>query len=169
MVLAPLVVSAMVVAAPQLGLKPKVPRVLPVVHVKEVVVNIAVATVTDSPDPKPLTITDGVTASSGKPKLADAGKVTETFGLTVNVAVPVLTPSVTEIACEPPGRLGTLTMTAKLPTAEVVKHPVDTVMRLLVVPVPLFASVEVQLPLAVSQGTTVVPTVVVIAIADAGA
>jgi len=165
-VFAPLFCSATVVRAPQLGLVPKELSEAPVVHVNEVVVNIGVETVTDSPEPKPVTTMDGVTPSSGKPKLA-AAKVTVTADLTVNDAVPVLTLSETEMVCAPPGRFGTLTSTAKLPTAVVVRHPRTT--RLSTAGVALLAP-----PLAVAQapfvnhGTVVVPTSVVMVIGDAG-
>lgn len=92
-VFAPPVVSAITVAPP-VAQVPYVPTLLPVLHAKEAVVNMDVVTVTDSPEPKPVTVIVGVMDSSGKPKLV--GYVAETFGVTVRDAVPVFVPSATE-------------------------------------------------------------------------
>jgi len=142
-----------------LVLLPKLPSELPVVHVKDVVENIGVETVTDSPEPKPVTMIDGVTDSSGKPKLA-AAKVTDIAGVMENVAVPVLTPSETETVWAPPGSAGTSTSTAKLPTAVVVSLPATTRLST--------AGVVVLAPPALNQETDVVPTVVVMVMVLAG-
>jgi len=64
----PPVVSATAVAALS-AQEPKVPTVDPVTQLKDVVVHIVVATVTDSAEPKPVIAIDGVIDSSGKPKL----------------------------------------------------------------------------------------------------
>jgi len=172
-VFAPPVWSATTVAAPAVHVPYPVPRLFPVVHEKEAVVNMGVDAVTDSPEPKPVTVIDGVTDSSGKPKLA-AANVIETFDVTVNAAVPVFVPSDTVTACGPPGRFGTFTSTAKLPTAVVTKHPdVDPVFETM-----LATGVDALLmpPLVVAQAlpgllshcTVVVPTLVMMVIAAAG-
>ena len=140
---------------------------LPVVQENVVVVHMAVATDTDSAEPKPVTVIAGVIASCGKPKLLPVYD-TDTFGVMVSVAVPVLVPSDTVTVCAPPGRFGTFALMAKLPTAVVVKHP--PTMRLAGVDVPLLPLlVVVQAPIVFSHGTVVLPTVVMMVIAVAGA
>jgi len=128
-------------------------------HTEDADTNIGVDTVTDSPEPKPETAMDGVTPSSGKPKLA-AAKVTETFGVMVNVAVPVFTPSETVIVWAPPGSAGTATSTSKLPVAVVVSFPPTT--RLSTARAALLA------PPALNHDTDVSPTVVEMVMVLAG-
>jgi len=78
--------------APQLAEVDPPVRVEPVVQVKEVVVNADVATVTDSPEPNPVTEIVPETASNGKPKLLPVNTI-ETFGVMVNELLAVLVPS----------------------------------------------------------------------------
>jgi hypothetical protein len=126
----------------------------PVVQLNDVVVHIAVATVTDSAEPKPTRVIVGVIVSSGNPKLLPE-YVTVTRGVMVSAAMTVLVPSDTEIVRAPPGRLGMATMTWKSPAAEVVRQPAET--RLSVPLVPPFAVVQVPI---VNHGTVIVPTLV---------
>ena len=82
------------------------------------------------------------------------------MGVMLNDAVPVFVPSETVTVCAPLDRLGTSTSTAKLPTAEVVRHPPRT--RLSTAGVVLLAPpfVVAQPPCA-NHATVVIPTVVV--------
>lgn len=55
------------------------------------------------------------------------------FCVMVKDAVPVFTPSVTDMVCTPPGSAGTAASTLKSPLADVMRHPLlvpDVAMRL---------------------------------------
>jgi len=142
---------------------------LPVVHAYalEAAVNAVVDPVTDSPEPKPVTVIAGETASPGKPKLLPVN-VIATLAVTVYEAVAVVVPSDTEMVSAPPGRFGTFTEVWKLPRPEVVRHaePAVVTTRLSVPLVPPL--VVAQVP-GVNHGTVEAPTAVVMVIALAGA
>ncbi|MDA4114959.1 MAG: hypothetical protein OK442_00215 [Thaumarchaeota archaeon] len=142
--------------------EPSVLTVDPVTQLKEVFVHIVVVIVTDSPDPKPVTLIDGVIGSSGKPKLSPA-KVTLTLGAMVKIAEAETVPSETAMMLGPPGSFGTAIDTWKSPAAVVVRHP--SVTRLLTMPTP--SSAVAQL-FCFNHGTVVLPNAEKMAIDLAG-
>jgi hypothetical protein len=113
--------------------------VVPVVHVKGVVVHIGVVIVTASPEPKPVTARVPVIASSGKPKLyVPVVLVNVTDGVMVYGVLTVVVPSVVTMVSAPPGRAGIWTVVLNDPAAVVVRQPVGTnpLIRLFAEPIP---------------------------------
>lgn len=146
--------------------EPSVPTVEPATQLKEVFVHIVVAIATDSPEPKPVTLINGVIDSSGKPKLSPE-KVTLTLGVMVKTAVADAVPSETAMMLGPPGSFGTATDTWKSPAAVVVRHPSppDGATRLLTMPTPPSAVAQL---FCFNHGTNALPAGETMAIDLAG-
>jgi hypothetical protein len=98
----------------------------PVVQTKvpnEPAVNAVVDPVTDSAEPKPVTVIVDAIDCSGNPKLlTPVVALNVTLGVIDNAVVTGVVPSVTTMDCAPPGRAGTVTVTLKLPAADVVRQ-----------------------------------------------
>jgi hypothetical protein len=133
-------------------------------------------TATASPEPKPVRQTTAVPqavlvlwmarAWPGNPERSC--ELMTIAGVIVRDAEKEFVPSLTTMVCAPPARTGTFADTLKSPEAVVVRQP--PTMRLFTEPVPLLANAPNGDPqvAAVSQGTVVVLTAVVIAIGCAG-